>query len=339
MRGTAARAGAGGRPPRRDPDHRQPRDRDLRARARARAPRGDRRRGGDRSVPPDPGHRADPRRVPEARLLRCQGDGAGRSRRPARQPARRPAGLPTRPPIRQRARRPARSDRGVHRRRGPPLDGRGRITGLPPEVSLPGARALVALGDGDPFDYDLYDAAKQPLRALVEDAGYAHVDVRATVVADPVAAVATRALRDHARRALQVRRDPVHRDPAHGADRGRARAPRGSRPAIATRSRRSSSRRSRSTRSAGSRRCRSSPIAAAARRSMSRSSWRRPIATRSTAAVALASSRRPTSLECAAAVATCRRRCRCSPWRPMPASRTRSRTTSIGRSSSPRSGG
>jgi outer membrane protein assembly factor BamA len=64
------------------------------------------------------------------------------------------------------------------------------ISGLPPELELPRARALVALGDGAPFDYDVYDAAKQPLRALVEDAGYAHADVRATVIADPVAAVA-----------------------------------------------------------------------------------------------------------------------------------------------------
>jgi outer membrane protein assembly factor BamA len=64
------------------------------------------------------------------------------------------------------------------------------IAGLPPELAPARARALVALGDGEPFDYDSYDAAKQPLRALIEDAGYAHADVRATVVADPVAAVA-----------------------------------------------------------------------------------------------------------------------------------------------------
>lgn len=65
------------------------------------------------------------------------------------------------------------------------------ITGLPPELPAAQARALVAFGDGAPFDYDAYDAAKQPLTALVENAGYAHAEVRGTVAADPVAAVAT----------------------------------------------------------------------------------------------------------------------------------------------------
>jgi len=104
------------------------------------------------------------------------------------------------------------SDRGRGGARGeapgnPPADPRGQvavftvvegrrattqveIAGLPPELAPERARALVALDDGAPFDYDLYDAAKQPLRALVEDAGYAHVDVRARVDADPAAAVA-----------------------------------------------------------------------------------------------------------------------------------------------------
>ncbi|HEX3477092.1 MAG TPA: POTRA domain-containing protein, partial [Kofleriaceae bacterium] len=36
------------------------------------------------------------------------------------------------------------------------------ITGLPPEVAPAAARAAVGLGDGAPFDYDTYDAAKQP---------------------------------------------------------------------------------------------------------------------------------------------------------------------------------
>jgi outer membrane protein assembly factor BamA len=65
------------------------------------------------------------------------------------------------------------------------------ITGLPPDVPAAEARARVALGDGAPFDYDAYDAAKQPLAARVENAGYAHAEVRGTVDADPVAAVAT----------------------------------------------------------------------------------------------------------------------------------------------------
>jgi len=65
------------------------------------------------------------------------------------------------------------------------------IAGLPPELPLPRARALVALRDDAPFDYDAYDAAKQPLAALVENAGYAHARVDSRVVADPATATAT----------------------------------------------------------------------------------------------------------------------------------------------------
>jgi outer membrane protein assembly factor BamA len=65
------------------------------------------------------------------------------------------------------------------------------ITGLPPEVSPASARAQVALHDGAPFDYDTYEAAKQPLVTLVANAGYAHAEVKGTVTADPVAATAT----------------------------------------------------------------------------------------------------------------------------------------------------
>ncbi|HET7506165.1 MAG TPA: BamA/TamA family outer membrane protein [Kofleriaceae bacterium] len=64
------------------------------------------------------------------------------------------------------------------------------IAGLPPEVPAERARALVALRDGEPFDYLTYDAAKQPLRTLIENAGYARADVRAMVVAEPGAAIA-----------------------------------------------------------------------------------------------------------------------------------------------------
>ncbi len=65
------------------------------------------------------------------------------------------------------------------------------ITGLPPELSLARARGLVALADGGPFDYDAYDAAKQPLTVLVENAGYAHAKVDGKVDADPERATAT----------------------------------------------------------------------------------------------------------------------------------------------------
>jgi len=65
------------------------------------------------------------------------------------------------------------------------------ITGLPPEVAPARARELVALADGAPFDYDAYDAAKQPLTVLVENAGYAHAEVDGKVDADPQTATAT----------------------------------------------------------------------------------------------------------------------------------------------------
>ena len=65
------------------------------------------------------------------------------------------------------------------------------ILGLPPEVPIGKARALVALDEGGPFDYDAYDAARAPLQQLVEDAGYARVKLDATVVADRAHAQAT----------------------------------------------------------------------------------------------------------------------------------------------------
>ena len=65
------------------------------------------------------------------------------------------------------------------------------IAGLPPELALPRDRALVELGDGAPFDYEAYDAGKLALKTAVEDAGYAHVEVPATVLADAAAATAT----------------------------------------------------------------------------------------------------------------------------------------------------
>lgn len=61
------------------------------------------------------------------------------------------------------------------------------ITGLPPEVPLEEARALVALENGAPFSYIPFDEAKAPLLALVENAGYAHAQLSATVLANRVA--------------------------------------------------------------------------------------------------------------------------------------------------------
>jgi outer membrane translocation and assembly module TamA len=65
------------------------------------------------------------------------------------------------------------------------------ITGLPPEVPYPEARALVEVPNGAPFDYDLFDAAKAPLLSIVENAGYAHAQLNAQVLADRVKARAT----------------------------------------------------------------------------------------------------------------------------------------------------
>lgn len=64
------------------------------------------------------------------------------------------------------------------------------IAGLPPELSPSAARAQVQLADGAPFDYDTYDAAKQPLTTLVQDAGYARARIEGQVTADPDGAVA-----------------------------------------------------------------------------------------------------------------------------------------------------
>lgn len=58
------------------------------------------------------------------------------------------------------------------------------IQGLPADVPEDRARAVVAIADGDPFDYDKYDEAKLPLEKLLQDAGYAHEKLEATVVAD-----------------------------------------------------------------------------------------------------------------------------------------------------------
>ncbi len=64
------------------------------------------------------------------------------------------------------------------------------IRGLPPEVNLAAARRLVELADGAPFDYEAYDAAKEPLLTLIEDAGYPHAEINAGVLADRERAVA-----------------------------------------------------------------------------------------------------------------------------------------------------
>ncbi len=67
---------------------------------------------------------------------------------------------------------------------GPQARSTVEITGLPPEVSLDDARKLVDIEDNAPFDYLKYEQAKVPLVGLVENAGYAHAELDATVLAD-----------------------------------------------------------------------------------------------------------------------------------------------------------
>jgi outer membrane protein insertion porin family len=65
------------------------------------------------------------------------------------------------------------------------------IAGLPPEVPYADARAVVPVENGAAFDYDLFDAAKAPLLAMIENHGYAHARLEAQVLADRVKARAT----------------------------------------------------------------------------------------------------------------------------------------------------
>jgi translocation and assembly module TamA len=60
------------------------------------------------------------------------------------------------------------------------------VNGIPEDPDLPieKVRAALPLEDGQPFDYAVYELAKEPLMAVVEDAGYAHAKLDATVYAD-----------------------------------------------------------------------------------------------------------------------------------------------------------
>jgi translocation and assembly module TamA len=58
------------------------------------------------------------------------------------------------------------------------------IGGLPRSVAAREVRDLIALRDGNPFDYGPYDDAKARLLAPLERAGYAHARVAAAVFAD-----------------------------------------------------------------------------------------------------------------------------------------------------------
>jgi translocation and assembly module TamA len=67
---------------------------------------------------------------------------------------------------------------------GPRASAAVEIIGLPAEIPADEARALVKLEDGEPFIYSRFDAAKQPLLSLLENRGYAHAQLDASVLAD-----------------------------------------------------------------------------------------------------------------------------------------------------------
>ena len=61
------------------------------------------------------------------------------------------------------------------------------ILGLPqhdPDLPISKVRATLPIADGAPFDYEKFELSKQALKSVVEDAGYAHVELEAQVVAD-----------------------------------------------------------------------------------------------------------------------------------------------------------
>lgn len=63
------------------------------------------------------------------------------------------------------------------------------ISGLPPndpQLTEAQVRKMILLKDGQPFSYEPYDKAKEPLLGIAEDAGYAHAKLDAKVVVDRV---------------------------------------------------------------------------------------------------------------------------------------------------------
>ena len=58
------------------------------------------------------------------------------------------------------------------------------ITGLPEELPASTVRAKLPIDEGAPFDYEAYDLAKPLILGAVQDAGYAHAKLEATVNGD-----------------------------------------------------------------------------------------------------------------------------------------------------------
>ena len=73
---------------------------------------------------------------------------------------------------------------------GPRAAAHVELIGLPPDIPESKARTLVKVDEGAPFDYDTFEAAKEPLQDLVQDAGYAHARLVSNVIADRARATA-----------------------------------------------------------------------------------------------------------------------------------------------------
>ena len=58
------------------------------------------------------------------------------------------------------------------------------IRGLPADVTAREVRSQLPLADGDPFDYQVYDDAKPMLLAVLQNAGYAHATLDASIDAE-----------------------------------------------------------------------------------------------------------------------------------------------------------
>lgn len=65
------------------------------------------------------------------------------------------------------------------------------LFGLPDDVPFKKVLAAIGIKEGSLFDYDLYEAAHEPLSELFQDSGYAHVRIEGTVLADRGKARAT----------------------------------------------------------------------------------------------------------------------------------------------------
>lgn len=70
---------------------------------------------------------------------------------------------------------------------GPRARTRVLITGIPendPDLTVDKVRDALPIKDGEPFSYAPYDEAKERMLGIIEDAGYAHAELNAHVIAD-----------------------------------------------------------------------------------------------------------------------------------------------------------